>query len=289
MSLTSIPWQILIVLGALLTTVSLTLNKYQAHRGSAIQTQSVKYFGCFVWMTIWWTITSRQIPSDWWIYSIYGMFVTLSLVAYTKAQRISMSQTSLMEPVGQLLGILLAAIVINEWRLFTGQSGFQLLLALLLMPVLLWTLYEYKSVHSKKWLQLVLIFLIMLAVFKVVVKLFLNSAQAVEVLMFQYLGAFIAGVGGVLFKKQQKLFNRKFILRGIMQGWIGSSGILLMYTAIKLTTVTQTTLLRTPLILVLKTMSGLLLFKEMKKMTKKKWLGVGVALVITFLVITASH
>lgn len=285
MSLTQVPWQVLIILGALLTTVSLSLNKHQAHKGSALQVQSSKYLGSFSWVLFWWLLTSKTISSSWWMFYLYGMIVAVNLVVYTKAQRINMSLTSLIEPVGQLMGIILAALVLSEWKVFVGAGGSKLILAMILMPVLFWLFFEAKSNKSKKWLRLAIIYLGTLAIFKVIVKIFLGGAEAVEILVFQYAGSFTAATFGVLVKKQRSTLRRKFVLRGILQGWIGSSGIILLYTAIKISTVSETTLLRAPIVLLLKTVIGLLIFQEIKLMTKKKWIGVLVALLITSLVI----
>lgn len=289
MSLTQIPWQVLVVVGAVLTTLSLSLNKYQSHKGSALQVQSSKYLGSFSWLLFLWLMTTKTISNNWWMFYLYGMLVAVNVVIYTKAQRINMSLTSLIEPIGQLLGIILAAIAIGEWKVFLGTSGEKLIIALLLMPVLFWTFFEANSKKSKQWLKLAVIFLCTLAIFKVIVKIFLNNAQAVEVLVFQYAGSFTATSLGVLLKKQRSSFRRRFVLRGVLQGWVGSSGIILLYTAVKISTVTGTTLLRTPIVLLLKTVIGLIVFKEVQLMTRKKWLGVILAGAISFLVITANH
>lgn len=288
MSLTNLPWQVLLLIGVLFNGLASLLNKYQSHRGSALQVQTCKYIGSFSWMLVWWLAMSRNISTDWWKYIAYGMVIGVNVVLYTKAQRISMSQTSLVEPVGQLLGIFLAAVLLREWTLFAGQSGIYLIFALLLMPLVFWLFYEYQTVHSRKWLKLVSAMLVLLAFFKVITKHFLNSAEAIDILVFQYIGSFLAVSGGVLLKNQHRLIKKKFALRGFVQGLIGSSSGLMLYMGVKAATVTQTTLFRTPLVIVIKTMVGLLVFREIAKMTKKKWLGVVVALIIMLLVMVAG-
>ena len=107
--------------------------------------------------------------------------------------------------------------------------------------------------------------------------------------MFQYAGSLTACLLGLAIKNQFKLIKRKFVFRGVAHGFIGSSGILMLYTAIKFSTVSQTTLLRTPLMLALQIFAGLVLFKEKNEMTLKKWLGVVVAFGIALIVVTAKY
>ncbi|MBU1084778.1 hypothetical protein KKB06_00285 [Patescibacteria group bacterium] len=289
MSFENIPWQVLILVSSVITTLSVTINKFQSHRGSALQVLGSKYIGSLSWMLFWWMLLSKQIPNNWWMFYLYGFLVAGNLIIYTKAQRINMSFTSLADPAGQIAGVLLAAVVLSEWSLFFGQSGVQMTLAFLLMPVMLWLFYDYRSINSKKWIKLILIYLIISAVFKVLVKIFVDSSQAVEVLIFQYAGSLTACLLGLMLKKQFKFFQKKFVLRGVMHGIIGSSGILILYSAIKMSTVSQTTLLRTPLMLGLQVLIGLVLFKERKEMTVKKWIGVMVVFIIAGLVITANY
>lgn len=289
MSLSLVPWQVLIVVSSLLTTIGLNLNKYQSHKGSALQTQASKYLGSFTWVLMWWLIISRSISGNWWIYYLYGMAVATSVVIYTKAQRINMSLTSMVEPVGHLTGIIAVVVLLSEWKLFVGHNGYGLIVALALIPVMFWLFIEPKSEKSKTWLKLVIFYLLSLTVFKVLVKIFLYQANAVEILVFQYLGSLTAATLGVLIKKQRASLRFKFVVRGVLQGWIASSGIILLYTAIKYSSVSQTTLLKLPLILVLKIVSGMLIFKEIQKMSLKKWLGTILAGVIALLVIITSY
>jgi len=290
MSLSQIPWQVLIILSGLLTTVSISINKHQARRVSALQVLGYKYLiNWLVIGTLWWIFNS-QVPGNWWMFYLYGMVVAMAVAVYTKALRISMSQTVLTDPIGQLMGIVLALIVLSEWQLFAaGIGGIKLLTALLLMPLTFWLFYEPKSAHSKQWIKLILIFVMCMAVFKVVVKIFVNSAPAVTVLFFQYFGSMTISWVGILTKKRAVWIDKQFAITGFIQGIAGSLAILFLYTALKLATVTQTTLLRTPLIVILGTLSGLLGFKEIKNMTRKKWLGTGVAGIIMILVLAANR
>lgn len=288
MSLESIPWQLLTILSGTLTGVSLIFNKHQTAKGSALQTRGYYYFFSAILIGGFWLLTSGNVPQNWWLYYGYGMAVAALTVIYSIAQRISMSQTSLVEPVGQLLGIITATIVLAEWQLFTTSQGIKFILALILMPLLFWLLYQ-KSLQGKKWLQMALIYVVALALFKVTVKILLTTVgAAAEMLFFQYLGSATIAYLGVKFKKQNLFISKRFATQGLIQAITGSSSILFLYTALKLTTVTQTTLIRTPLVLLIATVSGLIGFKEAKQMTLKKWLGVGVALVIIFLVLTSE-
>jgi len=290
MILEAIPWQVLIIGSGLLTAVSISINKHQAHRASALQTVGYKYFinwliiGCLWWMF------SKQVPGNWWMFYVYGMAVAIAVAVYTKALRISLSKTVLTDPIAQLLGVVLALVVLGEWQLFVaGLGGVKLLIALLLMPLALWLFYEPKAANSKLWMKLILVFILSMAVFKVIVKLFVDSAPAVTVLFFQYFGSMTITLVGMLVKKRPFWINRKFAIRGLLQGAAGSIAILLLYTALRLATVTETTLIRSPLFVITASISGLWGFKEVQQMTRKKWLGAGMALVILFLVITAGY
>lgn len=289
MSLENIAWQWLIILSAGLTSISQIVNKLQTAKASALQTRGYYYFFAAIVVGIFWWFTSGQIPINWWLYGLYGMVIAALTVIYSMAQRISMSQTSLAEPVGQLLGMVAAAIILSEWRLLTTNQGPKIALAMILMPLFFWLFY-HKSVDGKKWLKLSLVYVLALAVFKVAVKVLLDGVgAAAELLFFQYLGSLAMAVVGIKIKRQPLLISKRFAIKAMFQGFFGGSSILLFYTAVKLTTVTQTTLLRAPLILIIASVSGLVGFKEIQQMTTKKWLGVAVGLVILLLVVTTNY
>ena len=288
MFLTSIPWPILAILGAVLTSLSLALNKRQAAHASALQVRTYYHFFAALIIGIFWALTAKSIPDYWPLYFLFGMGAAVMVVMLTMAQRISMSQTSLTEPVGQLFGIVLAAIIFSEWRLFITNQGYQLIAALILVPLLFWLLYE-KSENIKKWFKLSFAYLSALAVFTIIAKKFVGTADnPAAILAFQYFGSLTITGFGVLLKKQKFYLGGKFALNGLVQAAIGSFGILFFYASLKLASITQTTLIRSPLLLLLTTLIGLVGFKEAKQMTLKKWLGVGVALVIILLVLTSE-
>ncbi len=286
MFLESFSWQNLIVFSCLLTTLSVTINKHQSHRASSLQVLSSKYTGSLTVALSWWLITSRIVPSNWFWLFIYGAFIAISLTLYTRAQRISMSQTSMVQPIGHILGMLMATVILGEWSLFSGLHAWKLWLAMGLIPAFFWSFYEPDNYYSKKWIKLMSVYLLASAMFKVMTKVFLNISGVTEVLIFQYLGSLIAISLVTMLRGQKLVAGKKFALKGWLQGLIGGSGILLYYTAVAKATVTQTTLVRTPLLTLLSVLVGLILFKEARKMSRKKWLGVVVAGVITWLVAT---
>jgi len=290
MSLSQIPWQILVIIASLIRSLSLSLNKHQSHKASALQVQSIKYLSASLFIGSFWWLTSKSLPANWYIFFIFGLAVGVNVTIYTQAQRISLSQTSLIRPIGQLLGITLAGLILQEWKLFTGDKGILLIFALILMPLFFWLFYEIESHYSKKWIKLAVTFLTILAVFKVITKILLNTTDnAVDLLVFQYLGAFTSTFIGVFIRKHKMYIDKKFTIKGLIQGVLAGFATLLFYTALKKTTVIQTTLLSTPLVVLLATLSGLIGFKEIKNMTRKKWLGTGVAGIIMILVLAANR
>ena len=290
MSLSQVPWQVLVVTSSLVTSLSIVVNKHQSHKASALQVQSLKYLSASVFIGLVWWFISKNIPLAWWQFYIYGMAVGINVTIYTQAQRISLSKTALVGPIGELLGVILAAIVLKEWRLFTSSRGLYLILALILMPAVFWFFYEVKEISSKKWIKTIAVFLSILAVFKVITKTLLDKApEAIEMLMFLYFGAFTATFIGLKIKRYKMFVNKRFAIKGILQGIIAGSGTLLIFAAIKQATVVQTTLLRVPLLLIVTTLSGLIGFKELEKMNAKKWIGTIVAGLIMILVLLSTQ
>jgi len=145
-----------------------------------------------------------------------------------------------------------------------------------------------QSRASIQWFKYALIYIFMLGSFKLFVKYLLNGAQPAEILVFQYSGSLIAANIGSKITKQKPYANIDFTKKGIIHGIIGGFGVILIYQAIKLSTITQTTLLKTPLIHLTSTITGLFMFKEINQMTIKKWLGIGVSILIMILVLYAK-
>lgn len=288
MSLFSLPWQLLAILAAALTSLSLALNKQQTTQASALQVRTYYYFFASIFIGGYWALTAKSFPEHWALYFLFGMAAAVMVVLFTMAQRISMSNTSLTEPVGQLVGIVLAAVIFSEWRLFFNNQGFQLLAALALVPLQFWLLYE-KTESVKRWFKLSFVYLAALGAFTLVAKKFVNSAvNPAEVLAWQYFGSLTITAFGVLVKRQKFYLGKKFAFQAMIQAVVGGFGILLFYASLKFASITQVTLIRSPLLLLLTTIIGLYGFKEAKQMTLKKWLGVAVALVIIFLVLTSE-
>ena len=131
--------------------------------------------------------------------------------------------------------------------------------------------------------------MIYLAAQKIFAKYFLNQVEPLQMLLFQYIGAVMVVSGGLKLKKHKFFVGKNFALTGLTQGLFTSTGVWLYYVGLQKSTISQTVLLRMPIFIILTTLAGLYVFKEVKNMTLKKWLGMGVALVIAVLVMTANH
>ncbi len=193
-------------------------------------------------------------------------------------------------PSSQVLAIFMASLLFNEWRLFNlvTLNGIKMIGALILIPLLMYLFYE-KDNKSKKWSFLIIGLMIYLAAQKIFAKYFLNQVEPLQMLLFQYIGAVMVVSGGLKLKKHKFFVGKNFALTGLTQGLFTSTGVWLYYVGLQKSTISQTVLLRMPIFIILTTLAGLYVFKEVKNMTLKKWLGMGVALVIAVLVMTANH
>ncbi len=290
MSLGSLSWQALIVIGVILVSIGQVISKYQVHRAASLQVLVYKYLASvgFIWFL--WKLSDYGLPSQWWVFIGYGMITGFNVVLYTLASRISLSKTTMTSPVNQILGIFFAAILLNEWRFFNlnSQGGIQLMTALLLVPLLFYLLHEKAGKTSKKWTIYMTIYVIAVAGLRVLAKIFLYSVEPAQLLLLQYVGSLVIIILGIKWRQHKFYIGKKFAVLGLMQGLFNSLGILLFLLALKQSSVTQTSMLRMPLFIVLTTSAGLLGFKEIKDMTRKKWLGMLVALGITALMLTAN-
>jgi len=235
-------------------------------------------------------ILGLGVPTDWLIITVYGFFVGLNVSLYTAASRVSLSRTTLVTPAGMILSIVASGFVFKEFYLFdlSTQGGKQLLLAVLLVPVLFLLLLE-KSKAKERWSWYVVLFTLFYVGSRLFNKYILVNNDPIPFAIFQYSGSLVAGLMGSMIKNKRIKVGRKFALRGFVQGIFTASAIVFYYTALQKATVTQTGLLRAPLFIVTTTLIGLIGFKEIKSMSRKKWFGIGVALLITALVVTASH
>ena len=290
MFLNLIPWQVLIVVGATLTSIGQIFNKYQVHKAASFQVQIYKYLSGSILMTCLWAINGEVLPKFWWLLLIYGMSTGLIIVLYTKASRYSLSKSVIATPISQILGIGLAAIMLNEWQIFNiaSISGKKMLLALFLVPVILYLFYE-KTKSVKQWSILIWVVIVWSALAKVFQKYVLVNIEPIEFALFQYLGALLIVLIGSKVRGHKLYLGKKFALIGLIQGLFTSVAGFLYFSGLKQATVSQATLLQMPVFLILTTSFGLFIFKEIKEMTFKKWVGINLAILMTILVITANY
>ncbi|MEA3355029.1 MAG: EamA family transporter [Patescibacteria group bacterium] len=290
MSLSVIPWQVLVVTGAILTSVGQIFNKHQVHKAASFQVQIYKYLSGTVLMTYFWMINNGVLPKIWWLLLIYGISIGFIVVLYTKASRYSLSKSVVTMPISQILGVGLAAGILKEWQIFkiSSMAGKQMLLALLLVPVILYLFYE-KTKSVKQWSILIWIVIVWLALVKVFQKHILTNIEPIQLIAFQYWGSLLMALIGSKVRGHKLYLGKRFALTGLIQGVFTSTAVFLYFSGLKQSTVSQTTLLRMPVFLVLTTCFGLFIFKEIKEMTFKKWAGMGLAILMTVLVITANY
>jgi len=289
MSLDQLSWQVLVVSGSIMTSIGQIFNKSQVHKAASIQVSTYKYISGFTLITLVWWLTNGVMPKYWWMFMLYGMAAGFVVTIYTKASRHSLSKSALMTPINQVVSIGIAALLLKEWQVFDllTTNGIQMVIALSLVPVLMWLFHE-KTTEAKQWSTLIWIAIGSLSVMRVAQKYFLNSIEPVQLLMLQYLGSLLVNLLGLAWKGHKFYIGKRFAITGLIQGLITSTAILLYFTGLQMSTVAQVALLRLPILMILTTSFGLLIFKEIKTMSQKKWLGIGVALAMAILVVTAN-
>ena len=292
MSLENLSWQWLIIIGSSITALGQALNKYQVHRGASLLVQFYKYIGGSLLITFLWWQSGIGWPRLWWAFLLYGIASGVSVTLWAKAVRIHLSQSvSIAMPAIPVISVILAAIFLKEWQLFnlSTSAGQKTLLALMLLPVIFYFFHDKKDDQVKEWSVLVWMPIIFVAATRIFLKYIFTQAEPLQVQFLQYWGSILVIVGGIFYKGHKWYVNKAFTIRGILQGLFTSIGVLLYYLALKQATVTQTSLLRQPTILVITILVGLIGFGEAKKMTRKKWLGVGTALLMTGLLLTINR
>lgn len=287
MSFELIPWQTIIIWGTLFTSFGQIFNKYQVSRATSLQVNFYKYSFSLILALIFWKLSGLVWPEQWLILLVYGIMGGLSVTLYTKASRYSLSKTVLVIPISQVLEVVMASIIFNEWkRVFVNDH--QMILTLMLVPMLVWLFYE-KGGDSKKWSLLIIVIIIYLAGLNLFAKHYLNQVEPLQLLLLQYIGSVLVISFGLQVKKNKFYLGGKFALMGFLQSIFTMTGVWLYYVGLQKTTISQTTLLRMPIFLIMTTLFGLFIFREVKSMTVKKWLGVMVALVIAVLAMTINH
>lgn len=288
--LSNIPWQSLVLVQMLLTTISFALGKYQIHRGSSFQGLIYKYIASTgLVSSVWWLIDG-QLPLRWWLLFIFGFAGAISVAARTAAFRHSLSQTVLTSPIQKLLAIIWAGVILGEFALFNlaFSQGRLIVLGMIIAVLLLFLFYE-PTTEARRWQQLMSFSIIYGSFTPVVTKLFLPSSTPVSILMMFYWGSLTSTLLVAWFRSRRLFIDRRFALTGLIQGLIGASGVLLWFTALDRATVTEVGLLQLPLFTLLTTGVGLFWFKERKALTKKKIAGMILALVLLGVVLSIKN
>jgi len=291
MSLGNLSWQVLIILGSSLTALGQIFNKYQVHRGASLQVHFYKYLASVPLITWLWWRSGLGWPENWLIFWFYGMLGGISVVLWAKAIRFNLSQTNLLTPAVSLLSIALAAILLQEWQLFNiySVSGRKIILALLLLPVLFYCFYDKKDVKVKEWSILAWLPILFVASSRTFLKHFLGQVEPLQIQFLQYWGSIAVVIGGLKWKKHKFYLGKTFAIRGWLQGLIAGVGLLLYYMGLQQASVTQTSLLRQVVMLTITISAGLFVWQEIKDMSRKKWMGLAVAVVMMILVATTTN
>lgn len=290
MSLGTVPWQVLIIVGVTLTSIGQAINKYQAHKASSLQASLYKTIISVALTTFYWKISNNVLPELWIWFLLYGLVAGVIVILNTMASRHNLSKTVLVSPAAQVFGIGVAALVLKEWQVFnlSSGSGRQMTLALILVPMMMYFFYE-RQAKEIRWSKLVLIVMVLLSINKLFAKYVLDHFEPIQLIMIQYWGALLVILGGNKAKKYRLYIDKKFALTGLIQGSFSSTATFLYYSGLKKSTISQVSLLQIPIYLTLTVLFGFFIFKEIKDMTTKKWLGMGVALLMAILVVTANH
>lgn len=267
----ALSWQSFVLISLVLNTLGYGIDKYQVSRGGAFQVLIYKYLAATTLMTLAWWLLNLPLPRWWWLIFIVGFVGTVNIGAITAAIRHSLSKTVMTIPLRRVMTLTFSGIILGEFFLFDPKEiqGQLLILALILMLVIFGLFYE-KDAAIKRWNRLIWISIFYGAFFPIIFKLFLNYDSPVAVLMCSYWGSLTSAVLITRARSHKLYLGRQFAWVGLTHGTVNSLGVLAWSYALALATVTEVTIFRDPVLVVLSTLVGLIVYGERKQLRGRR-------------------
>lgn len=220
-----------------------------------------------------------------------GVIYVAVLGSYLMAIRISLSQTAVFGSYYLIIPMILSAIFLGEWQLFDPltDSGFKniggVILALTSLYFLLKTQSKKEEKLEKKWLYLILFFIITNGLITFWSKSFLGSHGPSETLVSQTIGGLPVLILIMIFGKKKLTTTGANHILMVLDGIAVFLAAVFFYQTLKSGPVTIVLPVMTLVSTIIITMIGLIFYKEAKMFKREKLWGlvlgvVGVVLLV---------
>lgn len=222
---------------------------------------------------------------------LLGILFTFSYGCYLQAMKINLSQTVIVASFYLIISLALAAFYLSEWRLFDPTTGVgqKTIIGMILTLLSIWMLVgadKKKEKINRKWLFFMVINVVLTGIGTFWSKTFIENHGSLETLISQSLGGLpVLFIINVINREKFKIGKASQVL-AILDGLAIVGTTVFFFIALKNGPLAVILPVQTLIITVSIVLVGLIIFKEVQNMTKKKFAGMvlGIAGVILLMV-----
>lgn len=284
-------WQMPLFFNVLFGTVRSFIDKKLVTKVDPFVAFFYTSFWCGIFFFVSYLFRHHSIPLIYPEMILMGALYSFIIGSYLSAIKINLSQTAIFTSYYLVIPLALAALFLDEWRLFDPMvwSGQKTLLGVFLafvsMGLFLSTKSQREEKMEKKWLILILFNIIFNGIGTYWGKIFITDHGALETLISQSLGGIpVLFVFNKLRRKSMKI-SKPYHLLAFIDGLVIVVAVTFYYLAIKNGPLTVVLPLQTLIGTIAIALVGLFIFKEKAQMTKKKIWGLVLGFVGTVLLV----
>lgn len=275
-------WEWIIGLNFLFFAISTSLIKVIVKEMSRAQLVFLTFLFCTIWAVLFSLFTgSFSLVKDNFLVLPLGFFVAFGAYSHWQAIRHSLSKTNLFLPLADVLTVLLAAVILNEFERWSWELG--LGVGLCIFALFLFSTTSDKestgqdAKEKKRWLFFITAAILIFGTSVFLMKYF-EFIPWRNFLVFWYAGATL-GAGSICALERNPFIFRKLMLLIPFAAIFVAGNVATQKWALELGMASEVVPFRSVGVYLLPILIGWLVFKERRGLKRKEWLAflIGIA------------
>lgn len=278
-------WQILLFINIIFVTFRSYLDKKLVGK---IEPFIVFFYAVFwegIFLTLLLFYFSGKFPVIYPEMMILGVLFGLGVGAYFEAIKINMSQSVIFSSYYMLISLVLSAVFLGEWRLFSLSEGsgqktlLGVILAIVSMMMILKGSSKKEEKMEKKWVILIGFNILVNGIGTFWGKAFLETHEPIEALFSQVFGGILTLLIYNIIKRNNFHIRPKYHKFLVLDGLLMMVAVVAFYMVLKVGPLAVVLPIQNLVLTILMTLVGLIIFKEAHNMNMRKMVGMGLGVV----------
>lgn len=268
-------WQGMAILSGVLSAVAQVIGKRQVAKMSAFQSGVLRDATVLaVMMGIVLTYGGMEWSKYSWVWMGVGLLESVMMAAYYSASRTELASTVIFSyPLSSVLIVGLAGGLFGEWQYFDPRTGVGMVNVVSLVAIIiLMLIYQGGNLAKTKWSTKIVLSSLMVVASNVVIKWAVATLGVTPAgyMVWEYLGLVIGGVAYVGVRRQGMRVGASGVAWGALQGLLFAVSALMIAQVLRENPLSLASMMRRLATVTLTIATGLLWFKEGKKMNRRQ-------------------